>query len=427
MARGGQISVDSGKITYLDGVRGIAAVVVVIFHFILAGYPAITSGNPAVAHHAFESWLPYTPLYLFYSGSFSVAIFFVMSGFVLSYPFFKKKSREVPISGAFRRYFRLAIPVLLTSSLYFILMKADLLSPRILDGVSRFSYSDWLHRIYHFQPSFASLVQQSLFSVFFTNHYQYNLVLWTMRIEFFGSLLVFGYLLLFGKSKFRWLGYFALLFLVDAPQYQAFILGMALCDLAYHGYLEKINIRWVKWSFLLLGLYCAAFPHYMQPGLVGQTSYAWTKGLFWLSDGYKPWFIMILGATLLLIVVLTSNTLKRILNHSIFQYLGRISFSLYLTHFAVLSSFTAALFLTLLQYLPYNTSALLSLLISFPIMMGVATLTYHWVDRPSLSFASALYKNWCRPKIRPFLHYIEHGLRKRPLLHRLMKRREISH
>lgn len=393
------------KLLYLEGLRGLAAMVVVVFHFLLAAYPAAISGNLEMAHRPIEAFLPLTPLYLFYSGSFSVAIFFVMSGFVLSYPYFTKKQNEIAYSGLFRRYFRLAIPVLATSIGIFLLMKSGWLNTQILQNVGITTKSNELHSIYsfhidtlyNFTPHFVSMLSESLYNVFFTDNFKYNPVFWTIKVEFWGSLLVFGFLLLMGDYKHRWLGYGFLIFLVQTPQYLAFVLGMGLCDLMVHRYLDGFSNRWLLGGLLLLGLYLAAVPNFIDPRLIPASNYAWSNILSWLTDTNKPWFMMVLGATLLLLVTIRSTKIQHWLSLKPLLFLGKISFSLYLTHFVVLCSWSAALFLFLDQWLVYNLTALLCMVFSFPVMIATAALTYHWMDKRAIQFAQHLYQHYCKP------------------------------
>ena len=77
------------KVKYLEGIRGFAAFIVVIFHFIGNFHPASIYGtsNTHVKGNV-EHLFAMTPLNVLYSGSLAVCIFFVLSGFVLSMKFF---------------------------------------------------------------------------------------------------------------------------------------------------------------------------------------------------------------------------------------------------------------------------------------------------------------------------------------------------
>ncbi len=78
----------TGRWKGLDGLRGLAAIVVVLHHSLLTspslalayfGGPKAPVGSP--------SWLlTYTPLHLVWAGPEAVLVFFVLSGFVLTLP-----------------------------------------------------------------------------------------------------------------------------------------------------------------------------------------------------------------------------------------------------------------------------------------------------------------------------------------------------
>jgi len=68
----------------LDSLRGLAALSVVVNHFL--------NILPGIFDNPNDFWfLKYTPLHLFWAGHEAVIFFFVLSGFVLSLQFFKKK------------------------------------------------------------------------------------------------------------------------------------------------------------------------------------------------------------------------------------------------------------------------------------------------------------------------------------------------
>ena len=93
------------KLKFLDGVRGLAALIVVIHHYILAFFPAMFFGNSKINHFAGEHEYSTSPLQLFYNGSFAVCIFFVLSGFVLSIKYLQTQDNKLLGEYALKRYF----------------------------------------------------------------------------------------------------------------------------------------------------------------------------------------------------------------------------------------------------------------------------------------------------------------------------------
>jgi len=82
-----QIVRPSNRISSLDGLRGLAALVVVFAHAIFASVPALAdgfrTGDPGPASAGLRALL-YTPLHIVWAGQEAVMVFFVLSGFVLA-------------------------------------------------------------------------------------------------------------------------------------------------------------------------------------------------------------------------------------------------------------------------------------------------------------------------------------------------------
>ena len=97
------------RIDSLDGLRGVAALVVVGYHCLLLAptLEATQRGHPPAT--AFEWVITYTPLRVLWAGQEAVWIFFVLSGFVLVRPYLAGRRLEV---GRYylRRFIRLYLP-----------------------------------------------------------------------------------------------------------------------------------------------------------------------------------------------------------------------------------------------------------------------------------------------------------------------------
>ena len=110
--------------SYLDGLRGIGALVVYLNHFLDHFYHLPTKKKlDEGKEEQLPNWTRQTPVVLFYHGYFWVVVFFVLSGFVLTLRFFKVRKSSCVTGGTFRRYLRLMIPVWVVFSLTYFAIK----------------------------------------------------------------------------------------------------------------------------------------------------------------------------------------------------------------------------------------------------------------------------------------------------------------
>jgi peptidoglycan/LPS O-acetylase OafA/YrhL len=301
----------SGRVTQLDAIRGIAAVTVVCHH-----WWAISQFHPPL-------WI-FRPLFL---GREAVILFFVLSGYVLSLPIWN--NRQLPYSEfLIRRVFRIYIPFIFALAL-------SVLGCRIFYGthlpLTSFYETTWQ------TPLTASLFARELLM---PPNSVLNGAIWSLRYEMEVSI-IFPFLcaLLLRTGRYGWLLLCILLRIADwslvhgylgAPNLAAtnlarffyfsifFIIGATLAR--ERTTLARLVARIPKpalWVFFLvaLALYC-------------NTMFAYT------SVPTSDFFTMLGSATV--IVLIQDPRLTLGLNSAIPQYLGRISYSMYLVHYTVL-------------------------------------------------------------------------------------------
>jgi peptidoglycan/LPS O-acetylase OafA/YrhL len=171
----------SNHLSEIDGIRGWAALVVVLFHcfseMLKNVVPEVTSNMLAPA----------------FAGNYAVLIFFVLSGDALSASFHKSGSQSSVDRLLVRRYFRLTIPIFMSCCLtYFIIKLGVDFHKRAAVILNR---NDWLGEFLDFNVSLFFLIKYSLMNVY-TSHTRtesLNPFLWTMSIEIIGSMIVFLY------------------------------------------------------------------------------------------------------------------------------------------------------------------------------------------------------------------------------------------
>lgn len=381
------------KINYLDGLRGVAAINVMIMHFFIILVPAMIYSDRMPSHlgnleHIFSS----TPLGLIGAGNFSVCIFFVLSGYVLTQKYFRTRDKKIIISGAVRRYIRLFVPVLAATILSFLLASTGVFHYYI-ETVTVSGNNNYAN-YWTFTPDIADAIKQAVWGSFFTGDDTYNPVLWTMTVEFYGSMLVFAMALLFETQRNRWTFYLAAAVFFFNSYYFAFIIGMGLADTFNSKKLMfRIDNKIILSVILFSGLFLGSYP-------VGTVT---TDSLYgFLNNGLfeiPKLTYHILGAGMIMYVLLNSKWLQQVFSSPVPVFLGKISYSLYLIHFLIISSFTCALFLALHPILPYWIAAFISCFLSVLLIIPLSYLFYKYVDMTGVELSKVFYSRVVDPFI----------------------------
>ncbi len=386
-----RIAAGTIRLEYLNGLRGLAALVVVFHHFAYVFLVFATRGAGA-NHFAIEKTIYTTPLQLLVAGNFAVCIFFILSGYVLSYAFFQTGKTSVVQKAAVKRYFRLMPPILGSVLLAWAIIRLGL---NFSDGAAAISGSSWLANFWPRTVSLGEAVYYGAYGILVGNSSPglLNNALWTMKVELIGSMLVFGFLGLFGKLRLRWLMYALLAMATWNSYYLAFVLGIALCDVTNRSWSPK-QLAWpITAGLALVGLWLGAAP------IPGATSTIYSS-FGWPGADPNVVFILthIIGATMLLGAVVYSPVLKLVFASRPLRYLGKISFSMYLLHLLVLGTISSYMF----TVLSVSHGYLLSLLVTGAAYLVIVTIaadifTRH-VDEPSVKLANWLQKRIMSPR-----------------------------
>ena len=237
----------------------------------------------------------------------------------------------------------------------------------------------WLGLWYGFRPSLlgrgeTGAVYQAVYGLFADRSVSYNNVLWTMRIELVGSFLVYALLALFGWVRHRWAIYAVvggLLVATGYGEYLGFVIGVAVCDAYTRGDRPEVDVGWVGWVVLALGLALGGYSGLPVPvlhrAIPGST------------------YHQVIGATGVILAPLISASVRRPLDARAAAFLGRISFGLYLVHVPVICSLGCWTFLRLTAggWGRYSASAVASTA-SVAVSLLLGWVMYHVADRPSI-------------------------------------------
>lgn len=407
--------------SWLDGVRGVAAVEVFIFHAMGCWFSIVpawhSNEDPTIDANIFQFPLIRT---FFVSGGAAVCVFFVLSGYVLTHKslrWIREGSRHqvypALASSMFRRGFRLYLPPILITFCEMLVTRFGFIPPLNFNFVPEATlfaqFMDWVVDTFNFvNPvhNFRTALQGTIV------HTKYDVVIWTIPLEFFGSFVCYTLLLILvwiPTNRVRMalvVTFSGFCMYIGSWNLFCFSSGMLLADFTL-GQDENMTTpsphssrRGILWTILFaISFYIAGFPTILygetpMPGF--ETLLSLTPKTLNLEDRARFWW-SISGVCLLLSISQLAR-LKRLFETTFCQYLGRIAFSLYLVHEFCLVLFGLALqrFMKGLAGLESNAGAdnlwfwvvCLVWYIMFTILVfALAARVEKWVDAPSVRFA----------------------------------------
>lgn len=377
---------ETQKKIHLEGLRGFAALIVVIHHFSLAFYPRIVFRLASLpTHSSLEGWFMNSPLYVLVDGNFAVSVFFALSGYVLTFKLIARPNRKDTYRSLLKRYFRLTPSIFLAVILSYLLLKLGLFS---VARTSKLTGSQlWLGQLWHFSPILTHALWVGSFGAY-AHVSNYITVLWSMHYEFLGSVLCIVLASLSRRRILRLIAYA----IATAFLWHGYFFGMLIGTIVAEAHLwistgsrGSRDLKAVTLTGPLLfvvGLYLGMYPQFGLP-----------DGFFAPLSILNPLGVVLvhsLGAACVLGGLLASHHLQRIFGGKAGAFVGRISFSVYLLHTLVLGSFACWYFEVAYQYLGYNLAAVSAFVLSLPIIFAVALMATRLVDQPSVVLANRI-------------------------------------
>ena len=366
------------KLVPLEGLRGIAAAIVVLYHLVLAYTPRGVGAVPH-GHGPFDVIIQFILGLL--NGGAAVAVFFVLSGFILSLPFAKDRRISRVLVSMLKRWPRLAGLTVIACLFAWVLIHWS--GPHYRQAAG-FVGSGWLasHGNAPLSPRHLTLwdaLREGLFLVFTTGDVHFDSPLWTMRIELFGSFAIFLAAPVLFAIRSWWLrlaligavmlcagGTYPVTYLSD------FLIGTILAMLFAEDRLPDLS-DWQAVAAGLAAIYLFSFT-YEQKLLI----HAPIKAI--LPAGDTSHFIWDAGAALMIIVLLGNPFMRRLFSKGWAVWLGLLSFPIYLLHGPILLSIGATSFLSGLGQYGETGSAILAALLSITLTL-LCALPLIWVDK----------------------------------------------
>lgn len=384
------------RIEWIDGLKGLSCIFIVLHHFILGYYPAAYHGTDGFSHFSsgIDIAFSQSPFAVFTIGDFWVTIFCMISGIVIANQVWKMREDKQFSKALLKRYPRLVLPVFFVSVIVFLMLQIGLFYNV---QASSMTHSEWLSMFYLDKSSVPELFLDSFVDTWFVGmRLVYSNAFWMLNDLFAGSFL--AYILAYmGKELKKRMAlvyiFVSILYLSINSRMADFALGVLaafLFIMIKDSMAEKKKIYLaIGIVLLIVGLLLGAYPVAVEP----------TNGYRFLSVieniyagrlvAYR--FYHKIAAFCLLMGIEMVSGVKKVLAVKPCLFLGQISYSVYLIHIPVLFSLTAFLFVKLQTvFTGYNLRAFVCLVISLFAIVLLAWLYYRFVEKQCVRFTNWL-------------------------------------
>lgn len=371
---------NNNRLESLDGLRGIAALVVVFAHAMLMQpfFWAMYYGPQGGQRSKLETLIADAPIRLLWGGDNAVILFFVLSGFVLALPW--TNGRQLAYgSYLISRFCRIYLP-------YLAAMIISLVLAVTIGGAKIPGASDWVN-LYAWANNYYWLDIPSLLLMLgndystWLNNPTWSLV-WEMRVSLLFPLLVIPVI------RWRMAGVVA----VAVGLWVALTVSQAIAvaNPAETAMLGRPHLTFYYAAFFLMGVVLAYYRDVLtRLGSMGggdMSIIMVVVGLWiWFTNwAVQPELMKGVGAALIIVASVSAGLPRQLLITAPVQWLGRVSYSLYLVHVPILLVAEYSLF----QYLPHSMIAL----IAIPSALVIAELFYRAVEGPTHRLGRYLVK-----------------------------------
>lgn len=369
-----------GRVEEIDGIRGWAALCVVVFHLCLETFSKL--------HPHFVN----PGSFFFFDGPMAVYIFFILSGDALSTPFLSTGKKALLDKMVVKRYFRLVAPIAIVTAITVVAIRIGLTHNEAAASIVH--REDWLGILMSSDFTMLDAIRYPFLTVFsFSDGGKgFNAFLWTMPIELTGSFMVFLYLYVHGKIRHQTMTLAAIIaftFLAN-KWYTLFFIGVLFSHLRVTGQLDRIRSKTLTRiiaPLLVLSAYALEYRFLSVPDITKASSLLDSIIMF-AQDDKK--FLM---ATLFLVGAYLSKDLCGFFRNGISRFLGKVSFPIYLAQALVICTFSSFVITKTVPYLDRTevcvAIGLAGVAITLILGYGLSIIERHamkWLDRMMARF-----------------------------------------
>lgn len=342
------------RLYFLDGLKGIAAIWVILHHFYLITFPVLPT-----SWHKLED----TPFVnVFFNGNYAVHLFLIISAFLMTM-IMRKNDNILSFQRIIvKRYFRLMIPIsiiiIITCVLYYLnFMRIHEFSEITGNTIISNFYHNLTPKDFIFALLFCPLGHSAVLGP-----------CWMLKYIFIGTFLIVIICIAMQNMviKKRVMVYFlaSLLSYFISWNYVSIVVGMMLYELVS---LEEGQKYMKKWVISIMIISSFTFP-ILSPSLF--------HNIEWIN---------ILSASSLFVAVYFSKHLKKMLSSRIFQFLGKESLGVYLVHWPIFCSFSCTIMLRG-GMAPMNIVSVL--LLSIALVIALSFLYSYYIESKSVKIVN---------------------------------------
>lgn len=376
------------KLYYLDGMRGLLAINVVLCHFVCVYFPQMYFEVQAEQSSGFLSLFATTPLTATVNGDIAVMYFMALTGFLVGMSTFVKRNCSIKlfVKKSVSRYTRL-LPTILTATLitYFTMIFNLQNHLSITDNLVNISF---LQSYCNFSPDIKSLLINIFIKPFLIGS-DYIGPFWTIKYEFLGYILTLFLAMTLKDNKYRRFIYIGAAIIIAILSkfkfplvdmyYIVFIMGLFVADLRFNQketilskyYSNFLNSKLCLILCYVIGTYFSCCTMFRTP------LYSWWFSIPVINKS------LLRGAGMVIIIFAFTQTkaIQKVLSWKPLLALGKCSFETYAIHWPLMLTLEAYLFIVFREKMSYIFSALLAFFITVPIIYLASFLMHYLVDK----------------------------------------------
>jgi peptidoglycan/LPS O-acetylase OafA/YrhL len=313
-----EASVTSNRYTQLDSLRGLAALTVLLGHF-LGMYGSV----------GFHRNLLGSPLGILFNGTAAVMLFFVLSGFVLSLPYVNSNKPLMLTSFYIKRIFRI-YPAFIFAIAFSLLLKYY-----CFDKAGMVHFSTWIKGFWMWDWKIDKLPEILRTFLLLSPNLDTHLInppIWSLIVEMKMSLVLPFFIIITSRSSIMlniglllvmgWLTY-----QYDNWAFSTFHSGVLLAK-----YKDQLILTVAKWPLWVIGIISAL-------ALVLYNNNYEFMDLLNIKAANKyiiSNYIITISSCIVIVLILSRKGASWFLNRPVLVFTGNISYSLYLIHMPLL-------------------------------------------------------------------------------------------